>query len=204
MIRLPKSIGILVPLVLGNVLAGNLWEQPLEKEQRDRLKAGEVVFLEPEPAYLLATAILIKAPETLVWEIMIDHERLPQYMKDVRSSEIKEAGDSWKIVEHRIKVHTLLPTFQHVFREDYGSDYLIEFQRLSGGIKELNGWWKIIPDQELGGVILMYSVFMDVGWYIPKSWIRKGIDKRVPAFLNAFRDEVYKEQIASEEEVPGL
>ncbi|MCZ6675231.1 MAG: hypothetical protein O7C75_20040 [Verrucomicrobia bacterium] len=203
MIRLLRRFGIFVAFFSGNVLQANLWEQPFTDEQKNKLLAGEVVFLEPEPAYLIATAILIKAPESSVWNIMLDQERIPEYLKDCKLSQIKESGDTWKIVEHRMKVHPLLPAIQYVFREDYGSDYFIEFQRLSGNIKELKGWWKIVPNDDLGGVVLMYSVFVDVGWYIPKSWIKNGMQKRVPALLNAVRGEVYAQYNTTETEVPG-
>ena len=184
-------IGTLVPLLLNAEEA--LWQHPLNPVQKKTLCEGEVLFLTPESRYLAAAAIQIEAPASLVWEVMLDNERLPDYVKDVRSSVIRESGDNWKILEHRLKVHPLLPHIYYVFKEEYEDDFLIEFRRLEGGIKELMGWWKILPGDKEGTVILMYSVFMDIGWYVPKSFIRSGVTKRIPELLKSFREEVLSE-----------
>ena len=124
---------------------------------------------------------------------MLDHERVQKYVKELRASKLLEAGENWKIVEHKLKMHPLLPSMKYVFREEYGPDYCIEFNRVSGAFRELTGTWELIPQEDDSSVVLMYSTFVDFGWFIPQSWVNRGINKRVPALLNAFREEVISE-----------
>ena len=173
----------------------------LEKDQLSALAEGEVVFLEPEGKNMLAAVVRIEAEPDFVWELMLDHERVQNYVDELRESEILETGEDWKVIQHKLKMSPLLPWFEYVFREDYKSDYTIEFERVSGAFRELTGTWKLLSNKEDDHSLLFYTTYVDFGWYIPKSWVRGGINKRVPKLLNAFRDEVYREiELRAEEE----
>ena len=168
-------------------------EELYSLEQQEQLDAGEIVFLEPEEPYLFKAAIEINAPADHVWSVMRDPERIPNYVKSLRKSTILEEGENWKIIEQKLKIHSLLPQFRYVFREEYGPDYLIRFERVDGSFKELHGWWRIDATDADKSVRLVYSTFVDVGWFIPASWIKKGISKDVPELLTLFREEVYSD-----------
>lgn len=178
-------------------------EPAFTQEQMDILASGEIVFLEPEAPYLFTVAVQIKAPAALVWEVMRDQERLPRYVKGLRESNILETGENWKIIEQRLKLHPIFPQFYYVFREEYGPGYQIRFQSVRGSFKELKGLWKIIPEAVADRVILLYSTYVDVGWFIPKFWIKRGIHNQVPELLYAFRKEVYSELEQPEENEGG-
>lgn len=172
----------------------------LEEDQLNTLAEGEVIFLEPEGRNMLAAVVQIEAAPDFVWELMLDHERVQNYVDELRDSKILESGEDWKIIQHKLKMSPLLPRFEYVFREDYGPGYTIEFERVSGAFRELTGTWKLLSKKEDEHSLLMYTTYVDFGWYIPKSWVRGGINKRVPKLLNAFRDEVYREiEVRSEE-----
>lgn len=171
-----------------------------EKDQLEALEQGEVIFLEPEGQNMLAAVVRIEAKPEFVWEIMLDHERVPNYVKELRESKLLETGENWKVVQHKLKMSPLLPRFEYVFKEHYGPDYTIEFNRISGAFRELSGQWKLVSEKDDDHALLLYSTYVDFGWYIPKSWVKKGINKRVPNLLNAFRDEVYREKKIREQE----
>ncbi len=162
-------------------------------EQEIQLSSGEIVFLEPEEPYLFKAAIQIDAPADLVWSVMRDPERIPNYVKSLRESTILESGDNWKIIEQKVKVHSLLPKFRYVFKEQYGPGHLIQFEHVEGSFRDLRGWWRIDPTESEKSVRLVYSTFIDVGWFIPISWVKKGINKDVPELLMLFRKEVYSD-----------
>jgi len=171
-----------------------------EQDQLEALEKGEVIFLEPEGQNMLAAVVRIEAKPEFVWEIMLDHERVPNYVKELRESKLLETGENWKVVQHKLKMSPLLPRFEYVFKEQYGPDYTIEFNRISGAFRELSGQWKLVSEQDDDHALLLYTTYVDFGWYIPKSWVKKGISKRVPNLLNAFRDEVYREKGIREKE----
>jgi ribosome-associated toxin RatA of RatAB toxin-antitoxin module len=202
MIHLPKFSGFLAAIVCCHLLQAEDKKISLDDDQVNQLAAGEVIFLEPEAGHMLKAVIRIDAPSLLAWEVMSDHERVPKYVKELRGIRILEEGENWKIIEHKLRMHTLLPLFHYAFREEYGPGYSINFERVSGSFKELTGSWKLIPQEDENHALLVYSTFVDVGWFIPQSWIQKGINKRVPLLLKAFRDEVYseKEKRATEED----
>ena len=200
MIRFPIIISAFICLVAGLIGSTELSSSPLDQDQLKALEKGEVVFLEPEGRNMLAAVVRIDADPDLVWEVMLDHDRVPKYVKELRESKILETGENWKIIEHKLNMHPLLPRFVYVFKETYGPGYTIEFSRIRGAFRELEGSWKLMSKEGDGHALLMYTTYVDFGWYIPKSWVRGGINKRVPALLNAFRDEVNREVRSREEE----
>lgn len=162
----------------------------LSEEQQRRLKQGEVLFLDPEGRNMLKAVIRIDASPGFVWDIMLDHERVPEYVEQLRRIEVLERGEDWKVVEHRLKMHALVPTFTYVFREEYGENYELTFNRVRGAFKELTGYWKLIPGEAGEACLLVYSTYVDFGWFVPRSWIKKAIDKQVPLLLKTFREVV--------------
>ncbi len=165
----------------------------LEEDQLKALEEGEVIFLEPEGQNMLAAVVRIEAKPEFVWEIMLDHERVPNYVKELRESKLLETGENWKVLQHKLKMSPFLPRFEYVFREQYGPGYTIQFNRISGAFRELTGQWKLVSEKGDDHALLLYTTYVDFGWFIPKSWVKKGINKRVPKLLKAFRDEVYRE-----------
>lgn len=191
-------------IVVGCFCFSNLWAESephaLTPAQLEALEKGEVVFLEPEGKNMLAAVIRIEAQPEFVWELMLDHERVANYVKELRESKILESGENWKIIEHKLKMSPFLPRFRYVFREEYGPGYQIEFERLSGAFRELTGSWNLLSEKEDDHALLFYTTFVDFDWFIPQAWVKTGINKRVPRLLNAFRDEVYREQAAQRAE----
>ena len=188
-----RFIFILFVLVQLQLLGAGEEEPEFSAEQWDKLDLGEVVFIAPEPPHLFTAAIRIEVPASVVWQVMLDQDRVPEYVKDLKEVNVLESGENWKVIEHRLMIHPLLPLFYYVFREEYGPEYSIAFNRVRGSFKQMTGWWKLIPSEDEKSVILMYSTLVDVGFFIPKSWIRMGIRKKVPALLTTFRDVVLGE-----------
>jgi len=189
---LVRTISLLIFLLPGKVFSAQTVE-PFTSEQKEKLAAGEVVFLEPDAPYLFKAAVQIDAPAASVWAVMRDQERIPNYVKSVREIRVLEKGENWKIIEQKLKLHPLLPRFNFVFKEEYGPGYSIQFERVRGSFKDVKGWWRVDQNVPENSVTLVYSTYVDVGWFIPKSWIKKGINKDVPELLVAFRDEVYSD-----------
>jgi uncharacterized membrane protein len=189
-----RLISVLILLLSGPVVSAQTAEaEVFTSQQKEILAAGEIVFLEPESPYLFKAAVQIDAPASAVWAVMRDQERIPNYVKSVRESRILETGENWEIVEQKLKLHPLLPRFNFVFKEMYGPGYLIQFERVSGSFKEVQGWWRLDQNESVESVTLVYTTYVDIGWFIPKSWIQQGINKDVPELLIAFRNEVYSD-----------
>ena len=187
----PRYFALLSAVLLCQSLFAEETSISFDEEQLKALESGEVLLLPPGKENMVLAAIRIDAPTALVWSTMMDQERIPKYVKQVRAIEVLEKGDNWKIIEQKLKMHPLLPKLGYVFREEYGPGYQINFKRVRGAFRELTGSWKLIPDEGGEHVILIYSTYVELGWYVPKSWIRNGINKDVPKLLKAFRNEVY-------------
>lgn len=186
---------------VGIPMGAEIESHSFTQNEKQVLASGQVLFVEPEAPYLFAAAIQIDAPAQVVWKFMLDHERVPEYVTGLKKIQLLESGGDYKILEHRLKLHPLLPQFYYVFREEYGADYSIEFNRVKGSFKQLSGWWKLVPTDNEGTVILMYSTYVEIGWFIPKSWINKGIRERVPALLTTFREVIYSD--LADSDTPG-
>src|ERR1700687_855698 len=116
-----------------------------------KLAAGEVVSrVAPDPAGTAASvsaAIDIQAPPEAVWAVMVDCDRAPKFVPDLKSCRILESDPqgAWDVREHMIDWAWFLPMIRNVFRSDYDRPRLLTFHCVDGDLKESDGEWRLEP-----------------------------------------------------------
>ncbi len=156
-----------------------------------RLAKGEVIIKEDQSAdrggRKVQAAILIDSPVQLVWNTIIDCERAPEFMPDLKSCKFLERSGDTAIIEQEVKVSRLLPKTTYIYRSIYQKFRRIDFKRISGDLKDLEGSW--VLERAGGGqqTIVVYSVFLDPGFFAPKWLVRQILRRNLPDVLLALR-----------------
>lgn len=159
-----------------------------------KLAKGEVIVRADQFANKnegrVQTAILIDSSARQIWDVMIDCDRAPEFVPGLKSCMVLQSNRNTKIIEHQVKSSWLLPMVTYIFQENYEEFMRIDFKRIRGDLKAFEGSW--VLEEVNGGkqTIVVYSVFLDPGFWVPKSLIRQKLRKTLPNILLALRDRV--------------
>jgi ribosome-associated toxin RatA of RatAB toxin-antitoxin module len=152
------------------------------------VQAGEVVVLKPDtsqddgPRHVVA-GILIDAPVKTVWDSIADKEGAPQYVENLKSARILEKNSEYMLIEQKMKLSILLPSFTYVVRHTPIPYSRVDFVRESGDMKHIEGYWKFVPVADGEKTLLIYSLYVDPGPLIPQAIIRGSMKKSLPDVL---------------------
>lgn len=166
----------------------------LSRQQEQLLQKGEVVvrsLKEPggQPEKIQA-AIIIAAPVERVWQTMLDCEGAPKFVPGLRECEVLEHQQDADIIKHRVKFSWFIPEVQYVFRARYKKPQRIDFEKISGDLREMEGSWLLISRDGGAGTLVVYSVFLDPGFFIPQWLVSLILQMDLPAVLFSLRQQV--------------
>ena len=163
---------------------------------QQRLAAGEVVVHSSidtrESRGRVSAAVRIHAQPEAIWNVMTDCERAPSFVPGLKRCRRVESAPNgaWELIEHEIKYSWLLPTIRFVFRADYQRPRRIDFRRVSGDLKEEEGFWLLEATADGSATIIEYEVYVDPGFWVPQALIRRSLRKDLPVALTALRAQV--------------
>ena len=167
---------------------------PIVEEEWVRLARGEVVIGAEKSQQghggRVLSAILIDSPVEPLWEVMVDHQRTPEFVPGLRDCRILERNEEGELLEHRVKPSWFLPEMTYVFRAWYRVYKRIDFKRIRGDLKALEGSWFF---EETGGgnqTILRYSVYVDPGFFLPQWLVRPLLKGELTNLMYAIRKRV--------------
>ena len=148
---------------------------------------------EAGPGGRLQAAIDIPAPPALVWRILLDCERAPLFVPNLRACRILETAPdgAWDVREHRVRWLAFLPEFTLRFRATYVAEREIRIASEGGDFAEMNGVWRLEP---LAGEAtrLHYDVRLTPNRFIPSGLVRSALLRDTPKVLEAVRAEALR------------
>jgi ribosome-associated toxin RatA of RatAB toxin-antitoxin module len=156
-----------------------------------RLSRGEVV-VSADPAgrhRSVQAAILLDAPAERIWEVMVDCDGAPEFVPGLRECRVVEQGDGWEVLQHRVRISSLLPQVTYRFRATYRRPERIDFVRVSGDLDAMEGSWTLLPVDE-GRTVVRYSVYLDPGFLAPQWLVRQALRHDLPELLRTLRRRV--------------
>ncbi len=176
--------------------------------QWEALERGEVVLLvdveakltraqKKDPRFFPTGAILIDAPLQSVWDLVNDKEGAPNYVKSLLRCKIVGRGKSHMMVEQEMKMNGLPGTFTYVVKHIMKPLERVDFHRVSGDLRDIQGSWQFVPVNEGAQTLLVYSLHVDPGFFVPQSLVRKGMARNLPKCLLGI-----KEKLEDVEETP--
>ncbi len=164
------------------------------KTQVLQLKKGEILVSVRQtgnpPKGTVEAVILIESPPENIWRIMTDCREIPNFVPGLAACRVLDSGHNWEIIEHEVKWIRFLPTFTYVFRAEYKPNRKIEFVRVRGDLREIEGSWRLTPLDQNRRTIVSYSVFLDPGFFIPQWLVRRSLKADLPAVLTSLRKKV--------------
>ena len=134
-------------------------------------------------------AILIDHPVKAVWDVIEDKESASEYIKDLKSATIIEDQGDYQLVEQKLKIGPL-PTFTYVIKHEATPPHRVDFNRVSGDLKNVEGYWEFHPLDRGTKTLLIYSLEIAPGIPVPPFIIKNSMKKSLPEALRAVKARV--------------
>jgi uncharacterized membrane protein len=198
-------ISIIILLVVGlgpSVFASTEEARALvgDEEKWKALQGGEAILLCDEKdaikrgtKYALA-AIIIESPVKPVWNVVCDKEAAVAYMKNLKSAKVleqgREDGLKFQVVEQEVKPSLFPVTYTYSLKHVMQPYSKINFRRVSGEMKEVEGSWRFLPLEGGTKMMLVYELQVTPGKLIPGFVMRSSLRKGLPEALTSVRDRV--------------
>jgi carbon monoxide dehydrogenase subunit G len=143
-------------------------------------------------------SILIEAPPSVVWRVMLDCENAPRYVPNLRfcSIESRAPNEASDVRVHRISWLPGFPLVQVRFASFYQKEREIRFERISGNIARMSGAWNLTPRDNGTATLLSYNAYLSPSGAIPSGLVRAGLRRDTPKILQAVRAEALRQQAA--------
>jgi hypothetical protein len=97
---------------------------------------------------------------------------------------------SWEDIEHEVRYSWLLPAVHYVFRAHYDRPHRVDFRRISGDLKTVEGTWLLTQTSEATATVVEYQVYVDPGFWTPQFLVTQMLRKDVSAVLSGLRERV--------------
>jgi ribosome-associated toxin RatA of RatAB toxin-antitoxin module len=168
--------------------------QPFSQEQRDWLAGGGVVVrsLIPkgEQRTWFQAAIVVPAPPQRVWRTLLDYEHAAEFVPGLKSCRVLERGPNHDIIEHCVDMFWLIPQVNYVLRVDYQKNKRIDFKKIRGDLEEMKGNWTLAGLDQGRKTMITYTVYLDLGFSVPRWLVSMAMHADLPEFMLAIRDRV--------------
>ncbi len=187
---------IAVLLVAGMAPSSNVRAQSaLDAATLKKLGAGEVlvsVDADPNSAGGLARGMVeIAVAPVQLWAILLDCKRALKFVARLKSCTVTSTDPQgkWDVREHVVEWIWPLPKVRSVFRSEYAPFEAINFRRVEGDLKSLEGSWRLETIREGRATRLFYSAQIDPGVAVPGFVVRNAIETELRNSLTRLRRE---------------
>ncbi|MBI1270555.1 hypothetical protein GC174_08995 [bacterium] len=190
-----SSTAIVVPSESLSVLAKT---PAVHRSPSERLERGEVlVGLKNVGAKKYVTGrIIISHPIEKVWPVMGNpYEFENNISPGMQNLEVltDTAGCSVMKVTIKNNFPIPLPPISYTVKSHYShkeDGSFIEFKRMNGTFRDFHGFWQAKSVNGGSKTEVLYSMYLDTGFYVPQWIVRKGVSGELPKTLNSLRDRV--------------
>jgi len=130
----------------------------------------------------------IDAPRAVVWSIMIDCARAAALMINVKYCHIlqRDPAGRWDVREQATRA-SLLPSVRIVMHSDYDAPHTVQFHRIDGDFKVLEGEWRLEPLDGGARTRVFYESRMSSPFIAPGFVARAVLRADLPATLENLR-----------------
>ena len=184
--------------VLGALLPIASWsqgswidDQTVQRQLADGQVAVHVAFDGDGSRVLINAAVRIKASPEIIWGVLTDCDHAASFIPGVKSCRrVQAAPDgSWEIIEQESKYSWLMPSVTTIVHADYKRPQRIDFNRVSGDLKDEQGTWLLEKEAHRPSevVTVEYELHVDPGFWVPRVLVRHSLRTELPAALAAMR-----------------
>lgn len=130
---------------------------------------------------------MVKARPDQVWQVLADYPNSTRVFPLLKKCQILKDHGSTKIMRHVVAPSGLALTYDYVIAVKETAPSCIEWHRIRGAFKELEGSWKLEPRDSGRSTLVTYASYINGGFFLPQSMIRRQIQIDMPITIAALK-----------------
>jgi ribosome-associated toxin RatA of RatAB toxin-antitoxin module len=131
--------------------------------------------------------IIIKASLEKVWHVLTDYKHATQVFPLLKKCELLESHGNTRISKHEIAPSGLPETYEYILEVHEIAPTSMEWHRLSGDFKEVDGSWKLEPVNSGKDTLVTYASHVTGGFFMPQILIKRQAHIDMPSTLLALK-----------------
>lgn len=132
--------------------------------------------------------ILVHVKPEAVWKILTDYENATEIFPCLKKCKlVKDKGNNTKLVQHQIKPSGVPTTFDYVIEVKETANKLYEWHRVSGDFREVDGFWKLEPQNDGNSTMVTYASYVNGGLFLPPPLIKRQVRTDIPGVMSALK-----------------
>jgi len=132
---------------------------------------------------------VIHAKPDQIWGILTDYKNVSSVFPMMRKCQILEDHGSTKIVKHCVAPSGPIGTFEYVVEVKEVAPKSIEWHRISGDFKEVDGCWKLEPVDNGRNTLVTYTSHVQGSFLTPQMLIRRQAHVDMPIVMASLKRE---------------
>lgn len=146
--------------------------------------------------FQMSKMTLHTSPE-VVWRVLTDYDNACRIFVSLKQCKVLEDKGATKIIFHKVKPSCIPTAFEYVLEVKETALRKLEWRRVRGDFKEVDGYWSLEPADGGKATLVSYCARVDGGFFIPQGLIRKNVRTDMPIAMACLKSEVEnKTQIA--------
>jgi ribosome-associated toxin RatA of RatAB toxin-antitoxin module len=131
--------------------------------------------------------VLVKARPEQVWQIITDYAGAPNIFATLKKCQVMVDHGSTKIVRYQMKPTGLMTCFEYDLEVKEQPHRMIEWKRVSGDFKDVEGYWKLEPVDCGRSTVVTYASHVNGGIFMPQVLIRRQSHIDLPQVMTALK-----------------
>lgn len=132
---------------------------------------------------------VVHARPEAVWQILVDYANAPRVFPMLKKCQVLEERGSTKVVKHRITPSGPAGTYEYVVEIKESAPHTMEWHRVSGDFKEVDGYWRLEPMDSGHSTLVTYSSYVNGGMFMPQMLIKRQFRSDAPQIMAALRQQ---------------
>jgi ribosome-associated toxin RatA of RatAB toxin-antitoxin module len=131
--------------------------------------------------------VSIKASPDKVWQILSDYDNAPKVFPQLKKSKLMQDHGSSKIVKHVLAPSGLPGTYEYIVEVKESAPHSLEWHRVSGAFKQVDGYWKLEPLDGGHTTLVTYASYVDGGFLMPQPLVRRQCRIDMPEVMTTLK-----------------
>ncbi|MFN8550986.1 MAG: SRPBCC family protein [Candidatus Obscuribacterales bacterium] len=139
----------------------------------------------------------IKAKPEAVWQILTDYNNASRVFPQLKKCHVVADHGTTKVLKHTVAPSGMPGTYEYIIELKEIAPRALEWHRMSGAFKEVDGFWKLEPLEGGHSTLVTYSAYVNGGFFLPQPLVRRQCKVDMPQIMSTLRNEAESIQIAN-------
>jgi hypothetical protein len=133
---------------------------------------------------------VMKAKPEAVWQVLTDYTNATKVFPQLKKCNVVADHGTTKILKHhQVAPSGALGTYEYVIELKESAPKALEWHRMSGAFKEVDGFWKLEPLDGGHSTLVTYSSYVNGGFFMPQPLIKRQCKIDMPQIMATLRSQ---------------